>query len=349
MKRLRDLTSADSASKAARVALEQRLKKVQRKLKQLARDAEAGEPDAKRIHQLRVATRRATAALQLYRPFVPGRHRKWWKKRLRAWRRAGGEPRNCDILLASLDTQPADPELSVIRWVAMARRSRTCRELPRLARRARHAGLKRRIRKLVKAVRRKSKKKSSGKNLGRWAEKRWPEVIDRFLDAEPNSTSDAAALHCFRIRAKRLRYTLELLGSTIPAAEQELARDLVTRLQNHLGKLNDLVTMSGLLTRLFLLEPAPLSPLGGTSFVQPDAGNLTSDLLELSQASEEDVTRRARELRDAYHREWEETRQAFLVWWNDEGRTLCCILGRLGRPSSSAADCPSARASSASS
>jgi CHAD domain-containing protein len=334
MKRFRDLAAEDSVSQAARVSLRERLTAVRRELKKLARDADRGQIQPERIHQVRVATRRAAAALDLYRPFVPGRPRKWWRKHLRRWRRAGGEPRNCDLLLAAVGPRIVDSELAAICLAAETRRASGCLQLGQLASQARRAGLKKRIRQLVRAIG--QKKTASGKReLGDWSRKRLRKVVAQLLESPPDARSDSAALHQFRLRAKRLRYTLELLGATLPQEERAQADALVTRLQDHLGRLNDQVTLSGLLTRMFPLQPDSLSPMSGALLISPAVGAGAPTPVPPTGSGEDPVIRRARELRDAFHRDWEGARQRFLAWWNDEGQTLCRLLGRL-----SAVECP---------
>ncbi len=72
-----------------------------------------------------------------------------------------------------------------------------------------------------------------------WAAARFTKVADEFAAAMPNESSDAAALHQFRIRAKALRYAIELVA---PAFGPELRKELypiVEELQERLGRVQD--------------------------------------------------------------------------------------------------------------
>ena len=51
------------------------------------------EPDLEKVHQLRVWSRRAAAALGLYEDLLPRRQFRWLKKRLRKIRRAANDAR----------------------------------------------------------------------------------------------------------------------------------------------------------------------------------------------------------------------------------------------------------------
>src|SRR5262245_27990506 len=84
---------------AARRSLEPRLSTVAHCLPLAAHLAEH---DIEHVHRLRVATRRASAALKLYRDLLPRRARRWVKKRLRKIRRAAGDARDFDVLATRL-------------------------------------------------------------------------------------------------------------------------------------------------------------------------------------------------------------------------------------------------------
>jgi CHAD domain-containing protein len=66
--------------------------------------------------------------------------------------------------------------------------------------------------------------------------------------------ADVPALHALRIDGKRLRYTLEFLREILPAAADGLIAD-VTRLQDHIGLLND-SQIAAETTRAWLIDAA---------------------------------------------------------------------------------------------
>src|SRR5262245_28181867 len=91
---------AAPCDEVARAALAERLLAVSHFLdKSIGGSHEAGA-----IHQLRVWTRRTSAALKLFEPAVPGSHRKWMKKTLRKLRRTAGAVRDCDVHLERLQS-----------------------------------------------------------------------------------------------------------------------------------------------------------------------------------------------------------------------------------------------------
>src|SRR6516165_7053863 len=63
------------------------------------------DPDGEHIHQLRVWSRRAIAALDLYRSLLPRHRREWMRKRLKRVRRMAGDARDCDVLVQRLKTK----------------------------------------------------------------------------------------------------------------------------------------------------------------------------------------------------------------------------------------------------
>src|SRR5262245_57840761 len=84
-----------SVSAACRRSLEDRLATVAYWLPLAARQID---DDVEKVHQLRVSTRRAIAALKLYRDWLPRRTRRWLKKRLNDSREAAGAARDLDVL-----------------------------------------------------------------------------------------------------------------------------------------------------------------------------------------------------------------------------------------------------------
>ncbi len=103
---------------AARRSLEPRLAQVMHLLPMAAYLAEH---DIEHVHRLRVATRRATAALELYKTCLPHNSHRWMKKRLRKIRRAVGDARDLDVLADRLAREYGDAVAPVIELVAATR------------------------------------------------------------------------------------------------------------------------------------------------------------------------------------------------------------------------------------
>src|SRR5262245_11530452 len=95
----------------ARLALAERLLAVAHFL-----DKSIGDTDeAEAIHQLRVWTRRAASALELFDAALPDSRRKRMKKTLRKMRRRAGAVRDCDIHLERLQHEETDVPARVVR------------------------------------------------------------------------------------------------------------------------------------------------------------------------------------------------------------------------------------------
>jgi CHAD domain-containing protein len=223
---------------AARRSLESRLAVVAHSLPLAAYLAEH---DIEHVHRLRVATRRAAAALKLYSDCLPQKSVRWFKKRLRQIRRAAGEARDLDVLIQRLQREPGEPAEPIVRFLAqkrvtvqpniiqladeMRRDDRFVRKAARLFSKLPH-----------------SENESEGAPPERfcdWAPQQLATFHSAFVELMPNGSEDIEALHQFRIRAKALRYAIELLS---PAFEPELRKETypaVERLQEQLGKITD--------------------------------------------------------------------------------------------------------------
>src|SRR5256714_15128374 len=106
---------ADSAVEdAARRSLERRLAVVAHTLPLAAHLAEH---DIEHVHRLRVATRRAAAALKLYWDWLPQKSARWIKKRLRQTRRAASEARDLDVLIQRLERDSGTPAEPIVRFL----------------------------------------------------------------------------------------------------------------------------------------------------------------------------------------------------------------------------------------
>jgi CHAD domain-containing protein len=223
---------------AARRSLEARLAIVSHALP-LA--AHLSEHDIEHVHRLRVATRRAAAALKLYRDWLPRKSARWIKKRLRQMRQAASEARDLDVLIERLK-RDNDPNSGPIVHFLEAKRVAVQPDIIELAKELRHDD--RFVRKAARLVRKIENSNGHNQNgapqmLCNWA----PQQLARFrtdlIDLMPDGSDDVAALHQFRIRGKALRYAIELLS---PAFDPQLRDEIypaVEELQERLGKIID--------------------------------------------------------------------------------------------------------------
>src|SRR5438552_2313389 len=88
-------------SEAARRTLTLRLGAVRDRLPAAVFHADE---DVEHVHQLRVSTRRAAAALRLFADCLPERMHKKTRKSLKALRRSAGEARDWDVFLEMLQS-----------------------------------------------------------------------------------------------------------------------------------------------------------------------------------------------------------------------------------------------------
>src|SRR5258707_8114058 len=97
-----------SVTAAARLVLAMRLGAVHERLPAAVFHADA---DMENVHQLRVSTRRAAAALRIFADCLPARLCEKTRKTLRALRRSAGAARDWDVFLDMVQTRSAKAPL----------------------------------------------------------------------------------------------------------------------------------------------------------------------------------------------------------------------------------------------
>jgi len=274
---VQDLHREDPTSAAAAHTLRSRLGAVRHYLPLAAREAEE---DVEYVHQLRVWTRRATAALRLYEEWLPRRRFAWMKKQLKRIRRAANEARDCDVLLERLRKKTGRGSQ---RWRESVRAERVKAQEAIIAveERLGRDRLERRITKLLERVRCRLVDGSGAEPpFGRWARQRLRPLVARFFEAIPSDHTNEAALHQLRIRGKELRYAVELLSGAFPDTLRTQLYPLLEEIQDRLGAINDLAT-----ARMRLQEKTE------TAATSAEAGSwrrlLAAEQTQLEQARQE--------------------------------------------------------------
>jgi CHAD domain-containing protein len=222
----------------AAASLRSRLKQVRRYLPRAARRAEQ---DAEHIHQLRVWTRRAAAALEIFQPFLPKRRAKWTRSQLKRIRRAAGDARDLDVLLDRLEHW-SNPPVALAPLIRDVRRRRQAAQpaVVEVDRELRERDLlKRRCRQLVKRVRIRQESSQEAACYGAWSDRQLTAVIDPFFEAAAADLSDLENLHALRIAGKQLRYTMELVAGAYPGRFRQELYGEISALQEKLGAIND--------------------------------------------------------------------------------------------------------------
>ncbi len=205
--------------------------------------AEKPDEDVEYVHELRVATRRTTAALRLYADMLPRRRTARMETRLKQIRRAAGDARDCDVLAQRLSECHSDAEAQRFLEEVRSRRRQAQRPIQAVYRRLKKDDrFDRRVKKLLRGVRPRGKAESKDPRFGEWARTCLRRIVNRFFKAAPTDGTDASALHRFRIRAKELRYEMELLAGAFPPDFVEKLYPVVETLQQQLGEINDHAT-----------------------------------------------------------------------------------------------------------
>lgn len=239
------------AAVAARQILKKHLAVVGRLLPLAASGGEPSKTD-EAVHDLRVATRRAGAALFMFKHYMAPRVYRLVRKKLRAIRRAAAEARRADVQLAALQAWSGEGGdlAAAAAWIRQdVARSRTQaqRQLEQAAKRYTSERLKQWRRQVLRsitnlAIRRagtSSRNATAPFAFGALAHDRFGSAIDNVRTGMNSRTNDFGRLHALRLAGKRLRYTLEhLAGCTDPMFHDRVLSRL-RQMQDQLGSLND--------------------------------------------------------------------------------------------------------------
>ncbi len=232
------LEPTQSLLDAGRAVLEARFKAVA-KLMKAARKGGASQEEC--IHQTRVATRRAAAALVVFESCGDPKAWKLARTALRRIRKAADETRRTDvhrkILLAEAESAPDRLQAgfrSLGAWVG-AKRSRVER------------AVKRRVdRDAVRAFREISARvldRVAGRGEIRPLLEAAAEMLPRLVgDLRLASRADLKQfenLHEMRLAGKRLRYAMEIFSCCLTAAARESLYPALKNMQDRLGAIND--------------------------------------------------------------------------------------------------------------
>lgn len=230
--------SAQRATAAA--VLRARLGAVQRCL----RGAAAGKVSSADVHRLRIATRRASAAVDVVRTLLPRRCRRWLKGALRKIRRAAGRVRDLDILAAA-DLRPPLSNAVVRRRAQAGNRlqrcaSRFCADVWK-----RHAG------EAVDAV----GKPLASSTIRHHVDRRLRLLTDRFARRADCRLRRDQAIHRIRVAGKKLRYAIEASASIIAVPQGDEGEAVLRRIQDRFGAATDCVAVVAMLRRWADDEP----------------------------------------------------------------------------------------------
>jgi CHAD domain-containing protein len=211
------------------------------------------EKDPEHVHQLRVGSRRARAALDIFDCCLPSKVYRTAKKQLRDVRRAAGEARDWDVFLASL----ADREhrqnrrhragLDLLMGYALAQRGSAQEHL------AGAAGddpftFDRFLADTLAAVQ--APADAERRTLIDLARPQLADLLSELENAASQDLDDYDHLHQVRIAGKRLRYAMEVFADCFPPRFREEFYPAVEDMQELLGEANDSHVAAGRLEAL---------------------------------------------------------------------------------------------------
>ncbi len=258
------LTPGMPVAEAAIVVLAERFAVVREFLPLAAEQPDAG---GDHVHQLRVGTRRAGAALQVFANVFPRKHLRATKRTLRTLRKAAGDARDWDVILAALPTakaftaSPAKPALDFLLGYAFGERAvaqerlvaataeagplfaKQSEELPN---RARAAG-----------------GTDAPANFGVLAGQQLGSLFRALTAGAEANPTEPAAMHALRITAKQLRYAIEIFADCFPPLLKENIYPSVEHVQELLGEVQDATVgterLAGIRARVGAVMPKQLT------------------------------------------------------------------------------------------
>jgi CHAD domain-containing protein len=198
------------------------------------------EKDPEHVHQLRVGTRRAAAALQIFRSRLRRECHKRMRQIVRRLRRAAGAARDWDVfeqdVLAHLEKSPPSHHTG-LQFLLGHTRAHRQEAQARLVKKGQgqEKALALCIAQLPTAVR-------LGRESARLADLARPlltRLIAKLSEAGRKNLTSYDSLHRVRIAGKRLRYALEVFACCFGRDLADVHYPRVERLQDILGEVND--------------------------------------------------------------------------------------------------------------
>lgn len=292
-RRIRDLQETTPVADAARRVLAVRLEAVR---DCLDRALDERSDRRKAIHALRVATRRAAAAIDVFGRCLPRRVAKEIRHAVRSIRRAVGTARDWDVVLQELgravartdaENHPAHDMLTgyaiAHRIPAQNRLVAACPDHP--------FGFDRLMARTVAAVRHRG---SQPVALGSHVRPLLAQLVEALDGACGSGDGDWTQLHEARLAGKRLRYTLEIVEDCLAIAPDKAISAALSRLQEILGGINDAFNAANLLRQI----------LEGSDSCVPHVMDRYRQVIEQQIAAHEETMRRGRETFREWLDEW---------------------------------------------
>ncbi len=281
----------DSVARIGRRALSARLQRVCHYLNLAVREPAT---ETENVHQLRVFSRRAAAALEIFEAWLPPRRGKWIAKQVKKIRKAAGEARDLDVLL--MRWAPSTSELpagqsELLLEHARAMRHAAQRPIRKIRKKLIRKRFARRSVKFLKRLHHRPGDEPCGERFACMARVALNGLVVPYLAAADGELNDFASLHAFRIQGKQVRYAMEIFAGAFDSNFRDEVYPLVVALQEMLGAINDHVTADGYLARWQ---------------AETESASLR-EAIETARGHEQQALARAR--------------QEFLDWWTPERRS----------------------------
>jgi CHAD domain-containing protein len=210
--------------------------------------------DPEYVHQLRVGTRRAGAALRVFGECLPRKQLRALKRHLRAIRQAAGDARDWDVFrlglpsAKSLTSSTGKPALDFLLGYALGERSSA---QARLSDALLESGAAfRELSLSVTAAAHEPQGDNPPGNFGVLAAIQFGDLLGRFDDAVRANPTEPTDLHALRILGKRARYALEIFASCFPPVFRDAVYPAVEKAQELLGEIQDAAVGRDRLTTL---------------------------------------------------------------------------------------------------
>lgn len=226
------------ASKVARQVIKQRVQAAADYWKLVAKHEK---PSVEAIHQLRVWSRRALAALQLFAPLLSAEPAAELQQILNKARKQAGKARDCDVLLASLDKKN-QAALADTLPVFKQQRAESAAKLAKSYRKKVRAGD---LRECSRDVQKQLPATGSNGHLpppvefGPWFLQQFAIVSAELLRQLQLAKPSMRRAHALRIDGKRVRYALEIGLPSLPKHAGKQLYASLESLQEQLGELCD--------------------------------------------------------------------------------------------------------------
>lgn len=202
--------------------------------------AQRDQPRVEDIHQLRVWSRRAIAAVQLFAPFLAPEAATEVTRILNKARKRAGRARDCDVLLKTLDKSARALLRDSLAALREQREAAAVKLRKAYRKHVRSGELREWCQKLQpKSLAGKKVKALPVLEFGPWFQQRLAAVSADFVAQLEPTRLAARRIHSLRIDAKRVRYALEIGLPSLPKQAGERLYAGLEVLQEQLGQICD--------------------------------------------------------------------------------------------------------------